>query len=86
MFNFNSGSHSIYLNRYRALPLILTSSISLAAVPVYALQQGEIEEMGDADQIYNNPETEYTKKLIEAIPEGKIEDIEKHHKKKLSIK
>ena len=43
MFNFNSGSHSIYLNRYRALPLILTSSISLAAVPVYALQQGEIE-------------------------------------------
>ena len=43
MFNFNSGSHSIYLNRYRALPLILTSAISLAAVPVYALQQGEIE-------------------------------------------
>ena len=50
------------------------------------MQQGEIEEMGDADQIYNNPETEYTRKLIEAIPEGKIEDIEKHHKKKLSIK
>ena len=43
MFNFNSVSHSICLNRYRALPLILTSSISLAAVPVYALQQGEIE-------------------------------------------
>jgi peptide/nickel transport system ATP-binding protein len=50
------------------------------------MQQGEIEEMGDADRIYNNPETEYTRKLIEAIPEGKIEDIEKHHKKKLSIK
>lgn len=43
MFNFNSVSHSICLNRYRALPLILTSAISLAAVPVYALQQGEIE-------------------------------------------
>ena len=50
------------------------------------MQQGQIEEMGDADQIYNNPETEYTRKLIEAIPEGKIEDIEKHNKKKLSIK
>ena len=37
--------------------------------------------MGDADQIYNNPKTEYTQKLIEAIPEGKIEDIEKYHKK-----
>ena len=44
------------------------------------MQQGEIEEMGDADQIYHNPKTEYTRKLIEAIPEGKIEDIEKHHK------
>ena len=43
MFNFNSVSHSICLNRYRALPLILTSATSLAAVPVYALQQGEIE-------------------------------------------
>ena len=50
------------------------------------MQQGEIEEMGDADQIYHNPKTEYTRKLIEAIPEGKIEDIETHHKKKLSIK
>ena len=50
------------------------------------MQQGEIEEMGDADQIYHNPKTEYTRKLIEAIPEGKIEDIEKHYKKKLSIK
>ena len=50
------------------------------------MQQGEIEEMGDADQIYHNPKTEYTRKLIDAIPEGKIEDIEKHHKKKLSIK
>jgi peptide/nickel transport system ATP-binding protein len=45
------------------------------------MQQGEVEEMGDADQIYNNSKTVYTRKLIEAIPEGKIEDIEKHHKK-----
>ena len=42
------------------------------------MQDGKIEEMGDADQIYNEPETEYTKKLIEAIPEGKLEDIKKH--------
>ena len=42
------------------------------------MQEGRIEEMGDADQIYNKPGTEYTKKLIDAIPEGKLEDIKKH--------
>ena len=42
------------------------------------MQEGKIEEMGDADQIYNDPQTEYTKKLIDAIPEGKLEDIKRH--------
>ena len=42
------------------------------------MQEGKIEEMGDADQIYNKPGTSYTQKLIEAIPEGKLEDIKKH--------
>ena len=42
------------------------------------MQAGKIEEMGDADQIYNKPETTYTQKLIDAIPEGKLEDIKKH--------
>ena len=41
------------------------------------MQGGIIEEMGDADDIYRNPKTEYTKKLIDAIPEGKMEDIKK---------
>ena len=42
------------------------------------MQEGKIEEMGDADQIYSKPATEYTQKLIDAIPEGKLEDIKKH--------
>ncbi len=42
------------------------------------MQAGKVEEMGDADQIYNKPETPYTQKLIDAIPEGKLEDIKKH--------
>ncbi len=41
------------------------------------MQSGIIEEMGDADNIYRNPKTEYTKKLIDAIPEGRMEDIKK---------
>lgn len=36
------------------------------------MNKGEIEEMDDADVIYNNPQKEYTKKLIRAIPKGLI--------------
>lgn len=34
------------------------------------MNKGEIEEVGDADKIYNNPQKAYTKKLIHAIPKG----------------
>jgi len=34
------------------------------------MNQGRIEEMGDADFIYANPKSNYTKTLIEAIPKG----------------
>ncbi len=39
------------------------------------MNKGKIEEMGIADDIYNNPQQEYTKKLINAIPKGKLNDI-----------
>ena len=42
------------------------------------MQAGKIEEMGDADQIYNKPATKYTQKLIDAIPKGKLDDIKRH--------
>jgi peptide/nickel transport system ATP-binding protein len=34
------------------------------------MNKGKIVEMGAADAIYNNPQQEYTKKLIDAIPKG----------------
>jgi peptide/nickel transport system ATP-binding protein len=34
------------------------------------MNKGKIEEMDDADKIYSNPERDYTKKLIHAIPKG----------------
>jgi len=34
------------------------------------MNQGKIEELDDADVIYNTPQKEYTKKLIHAIPKG----------------
>ena len=32
------------------------------------MNKGRIEEMGDANEVYNNPKSEYTRRLIEAIP------------------
>ncbi|WP_339845934.1 ABC transporter ATP-binding protein [uncultured Dokdonia sp.] len=34
------------------------------------MNKGKVEEIGDADRIYEQPEKEYTQKLIHAIPKG----------------
>jgi peptide/nickel transport system ATP-binding protein len=39
------------------------------------MNKGKIEEMGDADEICNNPQTDYTRKLINSIPKGLVDDI-----------
>lgn len=37
---------------------------------VLVMNRGKIEEMGDADALYAHPQSDYTKKLIAAIPKG----------------
>jgi peptide/nickel transport system ATP-binding protein len=49
------------------------------------MNKGKIEEMGEADSIYNNPQTDYTKKLIAALPKGRLEDINNAMRKKKLI-
>lgn len=49
------------------------------------MNKGKIEESGDADAIYNNPQTAYTKKLIDAIPKGQLEDIKAAIARKKSL-
>ena len=46
------------------------------------MNKGKIEEMGDADDIYHRPQTEYTQKLITAIPKGELQDIRESIEKK----
>ncbi len=46
------------------------------------MNKGKIEEMGDADQIYLNPQKEYTKNLIRSIPKGQLIDIKASIEKK----
>ncbi len=49
------------------------------------MNKGKIEEMGDADEIYNSPKTDYTKRLIAAIPKGRLEDIQNAFSKRNTI-
>jgi len=49
------------------------------------MNKGKVEEMGPADEIYDNPQKEYTQKLINAIPKGRIEDIERRMQERLAF-
>ena len=42
---------------------------------IIVMNKGKIEELGYAEDIYNNPVSEYTQRLISAIPKGNLEDI-----------
>jgi peptide/nickel transport system ATP-binding protein len=39
---------------------------------ILVMNKGKIEESGNADEIYFNPQKEYTKKLIASIPKGAV--------------
>ena len=43
---------------------------------IMVMNQGRLEELGPADEIYNNPQQNYTKHLISAIPAGTLERIQ----------
>lgn len=42
---------------------------------VIVMNQGQVEEIDYAEEIYEHQKTEYTKKLIQSIPKGTLEDI-----------
>ncbi len=44
---------------------------------IIVMNKGKIEELGYAEDIYANPTSEYTQRLINAIPKGDLEDIRK---------
>ena len=43
---------------------------------IMVMNQGRLEELGPADEIYNHPKQQYTKQLISAIPAGTLERIQ----------
>jgi len=46
------------------------SVVKYMADQLVVMNKGKIEEIGDADAIYESPKTAYSKKLIDAIPKG----------------
>lgn len=42
------------------------------------MKEGKIEQIGYAEDIYANPETDYTKALVTSIPKGEVNDIKAH--------
>lgn len=48
------------------------SVVKFMADRILVMYEGKIVEEGLADDLYNNPKTAYTKKLIEAIPDSSI--------------
>ncbi len=60
------------------------SVVKFMSDKMIVMQEGVVKEMGYADEIYNNPKTDYTKSLINAIPKGEIDDIQKSLNKKIA--
>jgi len=56
-FTYIFISHDLAVVKYMADQLLV-------------MNKGKIEEIGDADAIYDSPKTTYTQKLIDAIPKG----------------
>lgn len=56
-FTYIFISHDLAVVKYMADQLLV-------------MNQGAIEELGDADEIYANPVKQYTKRLIDSIPKG----------------
>lgn len=56
-FTYIFISHDLAVVRYMADQLLV-------------MNQGQIVERGDADEVYDHPQKEYTQKLIAAIPKG----------------
>lgn len=52
------------------------SVVKFVSDRIMVMNQGKIEEIGPADQIYNHPTRDYTRQLIRAIPNATLDDIQ----------
>lgn len=59
------------------------SVVKFMADRLIVMNKGVIEEIGFAEEIYRKPTSDYTRKLINAIPKGTVEDIRRAQKRRI---
>jgi peptide/nickel transport system ATP-binding protein len=60
-------------DQYRFTYIFISHDLSVVkymADQLLVMNEGKIEEIGEADEVFSNPQKPYTKRLINAIPDG----------------
>ncbi|HZG40587.1 MAG TPA: ABC transporter ATP-binding protein, partial [Nodosilinea sp.] len=52
---------------------------------IMVMNQGRVEEIGPAEQVYRQPQTPYTQALINAIPVGSLDRIQELQRDRASV-
>ena len=52
------------------------SVVKFVSDRIMVMNQGKIEEIGPADQVYNHPSRDYTRRLIQAIPDMQLAEMQ----------
>ena len=52
------------------------SVVKYMADRIMVMKDGAMEELGEADEVYHQPQSSYTQQLIDSIPKGQLADIE----------
>lgn len=66
-------------DKFNTSIIIVTHSMGVASYmcdKIAVMNRGELVDLGNADDIINNPKSEYTKSLLSAVPELGGEDID----------
>ncbi len=61
------------------------SVVKFVSDRIMVMNQGRIEEIDTAESIYNNPQQDYTRQLIEAIPDSNLEDIQARQLRRAAV-
>lgn len=61
------------------------SVVKFVSDRIMVMNKGRIEEIGPADSIYNAPQQDYTRGLIQAIPDTKLEDIQVRQSRRAAV-
>ncbi|NEQ25570.1 MAG: ABC transporter ATP-binding protein, partial [Microcoleus sp. SIO2G3] len=61
------------------------SVVKFVSDRIMVMNRGRIEEIGSAESIYNSPQQDYTRQLIKAIPDTKLEDIQARQSSRATV-